>query len=406
MINNNKYNILKLIFISDLIFCMTAFIVINILIPHRFESDAKKTIINEIFMIKHDTISETRSTYLTSSVQFVYPEDLMDNYTTSSNASYLRNYLKLQRIEKQEVIEYVEGNDLETDECYSFHSGNGNYIVSVFEDTADYETESAPLIMYINIKPFFRYNYLWNMVLGSLFAFVSLVTLKIGSDINRQIEERHEMEKAFFQNSSYELKTPLMAIQGYAEGIYSGIEDNRKASLIIVEESERMARLIDELLYVSKIDSNHFDFQMEKYDIRELVYESLNMILPLADHKRMSLDVQMPEYPLYVKCDGTQILKAIENLLSNAVSHADKRISVVCERKSNEAVIHITDDGNGISPKDLPYIFERFYSSRKGGTGIGLSLAKNIVEKHGGTITGENSKEKGAVFTIRMKCTE
>lgn len=406
MIKIHKSNILKLIFISDLVFCITAFIVINVLIPHRFESDARKTIVNEIYMIKHDVISESRSTYLTSSVQFIYPEDLMDNYITAPNASYLQNYLKLQRIEKQDVIEYVEENDLEADECYSFRSGNGNYIVSVFKDGEDYETESAPLIMYINIKPFFRYNYLWNVVLGSLFVFVSLVTLKIGSDINRQIEERHEMEKMFFQNSSHELKTPLMAIQGYAEGIFSGIEDSRRASLIIVEESERMARLIDELLYVSKIDTNHLEFQMEKYDIRELAYESLNMIKPLADHKSKSLDIQIPEYPLYVRCDGTQLLKAIENILSNAVNYADRQIGVVCERKRNEAVIRITDDGNGISSEDLPYIFERFYSSRKGGTGIGLSLAKNIVEKHGGSIIGENSKEKGAVFTIRMKCIE
>ena len=319
----------------------------------------------------------------------------MDNYITSSSASYLKNYLKLQRIEKQEVIEYVEENDLETDKCYSFRSGNGYYIISIFEDTADYEKESTPLIMYMNIKPFFRYNFLWNMILGSLFIFVSLVTLKIGSDFNKQIEERHQMEKSFFQNSSHELKTPLMAIQGYAEGIFSGIEDHKKASLIIMDESERMAKLIDELLYISKMDMNRLEFHMEKYDIREL-----------ADHKRISLDIQMPKYPLYVRCDGAQLLKAIENLLSNAINHGVRQIGVICERKRSEAIIRITDDGNGISPEKLPYIFERFYSSRKGGTGIGLSLAKDIVEKHGGTIIGENGKEKGAVFTISIKCIE
>ncbi len=196
------------------------------------------------------------------------------------------------------------------------------------------------------------------------------------------IDASEESGKKFFQNASHELRTPLMSIQGYAEGISEGIIDQKEGLHVIRTQSDKMAKLVNQILFLSKFENE--DLNRENTDIVSLLYACADRIYTI-DKKQIEFCWDMPKKLLFY-CDEDLMEKVFENLLSNAYRYAKSRIDIQVRQEEKQLTVSIADDGQGIHSKDLPYIFERFYKGEGGNFGIGLSLVQEIVKKHQGQI--------------------
>ena len=192
-----------------------------------------------------------------------------------------------------------------------------------------------------------------------------------------------------------------MAIQGYAEGIQAGVMDAGGAADVILEESDRMTELVEELLDISKIDMGRQRLTLSETDIRELLYDGIRAVEPTVVSGGIAIVPDFPEEPVMVSCDDTRLRRAVTNILSNGVRYARSQLRLTCRANKHHVTIRIQDDGDGIAEEDLPHIFDRFYMGKSGKSGIGLALTKEIVHLHRGTIRAYNG-DSGAVFEISI----
>ena len=299
---------------------------------------------------------------------------------------------------EKKLLEYCKGRDLSLNHCYTFKTDRHHLIfMSVQEDYGDGE-EPYSYIMYIDIGPITRYIVTLNWAFFAVLLAISSVMCLLGFRFGRDIEKEAERQQTFFQNASHELKTPLMAIQGYAEGIQAGVMDTGGAADVILEESDRMTELVEELLDISKIDMGRQRLTLSETDIRELLYDGIRAVEPIAAGG-ITIVPDFPEEPVMVSCDDTQLRRAVTNILSNGVRYARSELRLTCRADKRHVTIRIQDDGDGIAEEDIPHIFDRFYMGRSGKSGIGLALTKEIIHLHRGTIRAYNG-ETGAVFDI------
>ena len=219
--------------------------------------------------------------------------------------------------------------------------------------------------------------------------------------VTRPVEKAWKQQRQFLSDASHELKTPLMAIQGYAEGIQAGVMDTGSAAEVILAESDRMTELVEELLDISKIDMGRQPLTLSEMDVRELLYDSIRAVEPAAAGGGITITPDFPETPVMVSCDDTRLRRAVTNILSNGVRYARSELRLTCRADKRHVTIRIQDDGDGIAEEDLPHIFDRFYMGRSGKSGIGLALTKEIVHLHKGTIRAYNG-DTGAVFEISI----
>lgn len=216
----------------------------------------------------------------------------------------------------------------------------------------------------------------------------------------KKLSEYDTEQKIFFQNVSHELKTPLMSIQGYAEGITSHIFKEKKAeeaAEIILTESDRLATMVDNLLFLSYLDSkNRFEIK-ETFDCGEELRRLVDQSKSLVGEKEILYNQVGDEFLL----NGNQEAfdKAILNIVTNCIRYANSRITVTCLCK--ERLIRIADDGPGIDDKDMPHIFKRFYKGEDGCSGIGLAIADAAISSMNGSIKVENNQ--GALFIISFQ---
>ena len=173
------------------------------------------------------------------------------------------------------------------------------------------------------------------------------------------------------------------------------------AAEVILEESDRMTELVDELLDISKIDMGRQPLTLSETDIRELLYDSIRAVEPPAAASGITIVPDFPEEPVMVKCDDTQIRRAVTNILTNGLRYARSELCLTCRPDKRNVIIRIQDDGVGIAEGDLPHIFERFYMGKSGKSGIGLALTKEIIHLHKGTIHAYNG-DSGAVFEVTL----
>ena len=303
------------------------------------------------------------------------------------------------RLEKK-LLEYCAGRDIALNQCYTFKTDRHHLIfMSVQEEQDDWEKPYA-YIMYIDIGPITRYIVTLNWAFFAVLLAISSVMCLLGFRFGRDIEKEAERQQTFFQNASHELKTPLMAIQGYAEGIQAGVMDTGSAAEVILKESDRMTELVEELLDISKIDMGR-QLALSEMDVRELLYDSIRAVEPTAAAGGITITPDFPETPIMVSCDDTRLRRAVTNILSNGVRYARSELRLTCRTEKRHATIRIQDDGDGIAAEDLPHIFDRFYMGKNGKSGIGLALTKEIVHLHKGTIRAYNG-ETGAVFEISI----
>nr|WP_285855801.1 ATP-binding protein [Paenibacillus camelliae] len=228
------------------------------------------------------------------------------------------------------------------------------------------------------------------------------------------IRRLERMRSEFVANVSHELKTPIAAVKGFAETLLGGAvkdEETTKAFLgIIYDESERLNRLIGDILELSKIESRRAPLILSPVDIKQFMTNTIAILEVSADQKQIEVNLYSPE-ELYMEGDEDRLRQIFVNLLSNAISYTPEggKIFVNISLTEQEKVqITIKDTGIGIPEKDLPRIFERFYrvdkarSRGSGGTGLGLSIVKHLVEMHKGTITVESAVGEGTTFTLEL----
>ena len=400
---NIKQRIVYLILGAALLLFALFMLAVNVIIPAHFVREAKKALISEA-RYQNRTIPYTDSGtipnsdwyngeeehFLTPSIVFL---ELEDGYRPSG---WRQETYQLEK----ELLAYCSNRNIALDQCYSFRTGRHHLIfMSVQEDYGDAEAPYS-YIMYIDIGPITRYIVTLNGMFFAVLLAISSVMCLLGFRFGRDIENEAERQQTFFQNASHELKTPLMAIQGYAEGIQAGVMDTGSAAEVILEESDRMTELVEELLDISKIDMGRQQLALSEMDVRELLYDSIRAVEPTAAGG-ITITPDFPETPIMVSCDDTRLRRAVTNILSNGVRYARSELRLTCRTEKRHATIRIQDDGDGIAAEDLPHIFDRFYMGKNGKSGIGLALTKEIVHLHKGTIRAYNG-ETGAVFEISI----
>ena len=397
---NIKLRIVYLILCSALLLFALFMLAVNLIIPAHFVREAKKALISEA-EYQNRTIpytdeepiydeGEEEGNFFTPSIVFLELEDGY-RHNTWNRDTY--------RLEKK-LLEYCAGRDIALNQCYTFKTDKHHLIfMSVQEEQDDWETPYA-YIMYIDIGPITRYIVTLNWAFFAVLLAISSVMCLLGFRFGRNIEKEAERQQTFFQNASHELKTPLMAIQGYAEGIQAGVMDTASAAEVILAESDRMTELVDELLDISKIDMGRQPLTLSEMDVRELLYDSIRAVEPAAAGG-IAIVPDFPEEPVMVKCDDTQIRRAVTNILTNGLRYARSKLCLTCRPDKQNVIIRIQDDGDGIAEGDLPHIFERFYMGKSGKSGIGLALTKEIIHVHKGTIHAYNG-DSGAVFEITL----
>lgn len=397
---NIKLRIVYLILGSALLLFALFVLAVNVIIPSHFVTEAKKALLNEAeyqnrtapYTYDEPDYDEDweEGYFFTPSIVFLELEDGYRPNTWNRDAYLL----------EKKLLEYCAGRDITLDQCYTFKTDRHHLIfMSAQEDYGDGE-EPYSYIMYIDIGPITRYIVTLNWVFFAVLLAISSVMCLLGFRFGRDIEKEAERQQTFFQNASHELKTPLMAIQGYAEGIQAGVMDAGGAADVILEESDRMTELVEELLDISKIDMGRQRLNLSETDIRELLYDGIRAVEPTAASS-IAIVPDFPEEAIIVKCDDVQLRRAVTNILSNGLRYARSELRLTCRTDKRHVTIRIQDDGDGIAEEDLPHIFDRFYMGRSGKSGIGLALTKEIVHLHRGTIRAYNG-DSGAVFEISI----
>ena len=286
------------------------------------------------------------------------------------------------------------------DEFHTLKTGGSRFVFRITHVEADEYEDAYSYILYVDVGAVMQYSAYLNAVFFAVLAVLSVLVCLFGRKLGGYVERAHESQKWFFQNVSHELKTPMMAVQGCAEGIHTGVLDPVKASGAILEEAEQMSDLVEELLALSRLESGQANAEFRFTDIREVLYDCLRSTEQLAEQRKLCITPCFDEKPVSVNCDEVQLRRAFTNIITNALRYAKKEIQIECKADRGKAIVRIRDDGEGIAPELLPHIFDRFYSTRKGGAGIGLSLAKEIVSLHKGTISASN--DGGALFEISL----
>ena len=398
---NIKLRIVYLILGSALLLSALFVLAVNVIIPSHFVNEAKKALLNEAeyqnraipYTYDEPDYDENweEGYFFTPSIVFLELEDGY-RHNTWNRDTY--------RLEKK-LLEYCAGRDITLGQCYTLKTDRHHLIfMSVQEEQDDWEKPYA-YIMYIDIGPITRYIVTLNWAFFAVLLAISSVMCLLGFRFGRDIEKEAERQQTFFQNASHELKTPLMAIQGYAEGIQAGVMDTASAAEVILAESDRMTELVDELLDISKIDMGRQPLTLSEMDVRELLYDSIRAVEPAAAAGGIAIVPDFPEEPVMVSCDDTRLRRAVTNILSNGVRYARSELRLTCRADKHHVTIRIQDDGDGIAEEDLPHIFDRFYMGKNGKSGIGLALTKEIVHLHRGTIRAYNG-DSGAVFEISI----
>ncbi|MBP1995722.1 sensor histidine kinase [Paenibacillus eucommiae] len=226
-------------------------------------------------------------------------------------------------------------------------------------------------------------------------------------DLAGELDKYQRTQKQFFQNASHELKTPLMSIQGYAEGIKDGIftgEQANKGLNVIVKECERLKKIVTEMILLAKLESEEGIFHMDHVPIQELIKETLERINPLLVNN--GLRVEMNGFDSDQACsiyaDREKVLQALINILGNAARYAKETIRIQTSADNEGINIEISDDGEGIPEPLLSQLFQRFAKGKNGETGLGLAISRAIVERCHGRISAHNEPGGGAAFVMRF----
>ena len=238
--------------------------------------------------------------------------------------------------------------------------------------------------------------------------------------LKESTEEKNLIEKEnkeLISNISHDLKTPITAVKGYIEGIMDGVADTPEKMdryvRTIYNKTNEMDHLINELTFYSKIDTNRIPYTFSKLNVEDYFADCAEEVgLELETQGIELVYANYVEKDVMVIADGEQIRRVIHNIISNAIKYMDKPKGIIQIRIKDVGdfiQIEIEDNGKGIGPKDLPYIFDRFYrtdvsrNSSRGGSGIGLSIVKKILEDHGGKVWATSRLGIGTIMYFVLR---
>jgi signal transduction histidine kinase len=229
--------------------------------------------------------------------------------------------------------------------------------------------------------------------------------------MSAELEQLERLRRDLVANVSHELKTPISALRAHLENLLDGVEQADPETLqVMLAQSERLGRLVDQLLDLSRLESGDVPLQREAVALAPLVSEVLSEIeVSRADH-RVDVRGEVPADLPTIFADRERLHQVLFNLLDNAVRYTPSggRVTVTADRHNGSVDVHVADTGSGIGAEHLPRVFERFYrvdparSQKDGGTGIGLAIARSVVEAHGGRIWAESEPGEGSVFTFEL----
>lgn len=223
------------------------------------------------------------------------------------------------------------------------------------------------------------------------------------------LKQNEEMSKNFASIVSHEYKTPIAAITGYAQLLYNGgLEEEEEKQYIktILEQSKRLSNLSVNMLQLARLDSNTVGMSKEMFSLDEQIRNVIVNMENLWEQKNIEMDINLDKAQVY--CNSQMLYHVWENLLSNAIKFTPEngKITVTCQVSDNYAVVKVADTGCGISPENIPHIFERFYKSdsevNADGNGLGLAITQKIIQLSGGKVSVESEAGKGSLFTVTL----
>lgn len=236
--------------------------------------------------------------------------------------------------------------------------------------------------------------------------------------VTRDVTEERRLDKLrkdFVANISHELRTPLSMLQGYSEALIDDIADSpearREIAEVINEESQRMGRLVRELLDLARMEAGHIEIHVDQIDLPTFLHRILRKFQTIAQERDVRLHSQWDENLPDVTWDEDKIEQVLTNLIDNAIRHTDPsgKVELGAIKQDQAIILTVKDTGCGIPEEDLPFIFERFYKADKartrgqsGGTGLGLSIAKHLVTAHQGQMMVTSQVGEGTTFTITL----
>jgi len=288
-----------------------------------------------------------------------------------------------------EVIRNIKMQEI-AENAYSLKEGTKKYELSLFVPEEK--------ILLINVSPLRQDS----LAAGAVLVFHDITEL-------RRLEK---VRRDFVANASHELRTPIASIKGYAETLLEGaLEDKKNARdflKIIYDDSERLSRLITDLLDLSRIESVPSVIKTKPCDLKPLVEKAGAGLKKQAEKKGLALKIDLPSDLPRVRIDQSQIIEVLLNLIDNAIKYTEPGGEIVISAREEEKTvkIEVKDTGIGIPEKHLSRIFERFYRVDKarsralGGTGLGLSIVKHIIQSHGGEVFVRSIPGRGSVFSF------
>ena len=238
--------------------------------------------------------------------------------------------------------------------------------------------------------------------------------LKLERTAREAAEESNRLKDEFLATVSHELRTPLTAILGWSRMLEDGdLEDSivQQAVETIGRNARTQAQIVDDILDVSRIITGNLYLDLQPMEVVPVIENAINVIRPTADAKGIRIETYFDAKPAMISGDAHRLQQVVWNLLSNAVKFTDSggRVCVKVLPVGSAVEIRVSDTGQGISPEFLPYVFERFTQAdstttrQHGGLGLGLAIARHLVEIHGGSIKAESLGEgRGATFRIRL----
>lgn len=276
----------------------------------------------------------------------------------------------------------------------------------------------------IIIKPLKQINYAANKISkGEVDKRVSITSNdeigELGKAFNSMADSIEQIERnrrEFISNVSHEIRSPITSIKGFVGGILDGVIPKEKENYylsVVYDETQRLTRLVNDLLDLSAIESGQLKMKNEKIDINEIIRIAVIKFEQKIKLKNLSVDVCLQEDNLYVIGDKDRVVQIVTNLLDNAVKYVNEggEIKVCSKIKGQKAYISFFDSGPNIPEGDLRHIWDRFYRgdksrSVKTSTGLGLSIVRSILTELGEDIWAENKDSVGVLFTFTLKATK
>ena len=235
--------------------------------------------------------------------------------------------------------------------------------------------------------------------------------------MDRQVRDTLQSQKDFVANVSHEFKTPLTSIQGFAQAIHDGTleskEGTRNAAHVILEETDRLNYMVNDLLTLAKLDAGMITMELRPLSLNDILEKIVERFSFQITDKDLAVEIDLRQTNM-VTVDGERIVQVFNNLIDNAIKFSPKQGRIVIRDQEDErfAVISVIDEGPGIAPEEADRIFDRFYQADKSrgkqtsrGVGLGLSIAHQIIKAHEGDIWVQSDLRHGACFMVKLPLT-